>query len=105
MSRARFERLASDVLATMPEPVGPALALAAVRHRDVPPASPQAGEVPLVRLEVRGGRVVSLTIYRRPLEARAISALDLADLLRLSIAKEAADLLGLDLGDEWDDLD
>lgn len=105
-SRARFAQLTADVLSTMPEPVASALAGAPVRHVDVPDGAPRAdGGVPLVRIAAAGGRARAITVYRRPLEARAVSALDLTELLRVALAREAADVIGLDLGDEFDDLD
>lgn len=102
----RFARLAADVLATMPDPVASALRGAALRHLDVPPPPLVPDDaVPLVRVEAVGGRAAAIEIYRRPLEARAVSALDLAELLRVALAREAADVIGLDLGDGWDELD
>jgi hypothetical protein len=105
-SAARFARMTADVLTTMPEPVASAVRGAEVRHLDVPSAATSADEpVPLVRIEAAGRRARVLEVYRRPLEARARSALDLAELLRVAIAREAADVIGLELGEEWDDLD
>jgi hypothetical protein len=104
IDRTSFVRLADDVLETLPDPVGAALRGAAVRHRDVPPTEDGPDDpIPLVRVEGRAGRATVVEIYRRPLEARAVSALDLAELLRSAVAHEAADVLGLVLGEEWDD--
>jgi hypothetical protein len=106
-SSARFAQLTADVLTTMPEPVASAIRGAEVRHTDVPgePLDPAEDRVPLVRIRASGGRARVLEVYRRPLEARALSALDLAELLRVAIAREAADVIGLELGEEWDDPD
>jgi hypothetical protein len=103
-SRPRFAQITADVLATMPEPVAGALRGAEVRHLDVPPPARLEGDdVPLVHIEVSGGRAPRIEVYRRPIEVRALSALDLAELLRDALAHEAADVIGLDLGEEWDD--
>jgi hypothetical protein len=105
LSGARFVEMVDDIVATMPEPVGTALRGARVVTHDVPPpdARAVAGSVPLVRVIGRDGRARSLEVYRRPLEARALGRLDLAELLQSVIAHEAAAVLGLDLGEEWDD--
>jgi hypothetical protein len=95
----------------MPEPVGPVLAGAIVATTDVPPVEPGRDPgppevfVPLVRVEAAQRRVKRLEIYRRPVEARAVSVADMVDLLRHAIAHEAADALGIELGEEWDDPD
>jgi hypothetical protein len=105
-STARFARIAADVVATMPEPVRSALAGAEVVHREVPPGGARLdGSVPLVAVEGASGRARRVEIYRRPIEARAVSALDLVELLRVALAREVADVVGLELGEEWDDED
>jgi hypothetical protein len=105
LSAKRFIEMVDDVLGTMPEPVGSALHGAHVRTADVPPdeAVGADGLLPLVRIEGRGGRATQIEVYRRPLETRALGRLDLAELLQLALAREAATVLGLDLGEEWDD--
>ncbi len=101
---ARFRQLTADVLATLPDAVRAALRGAEVRHLDVPPSGAVSdGLVPLVRLKTQGTRIAVVEVYRRPLELRAASAADLADLLRLALAREVADALGLDLGEGWDE--
>jgi len=107
---ARFERLAREALATLPEELLEHLADAEVRIADLPPPPPAgaADEVALAAFEPpaagRPGRVV---VYRRPLEARALDRADLAELLRSAVGHEVADALGIevDLDDEWDDDD
>ena len=104
-SRARFRQLTADVLATLPDAVRAALRGADIRHGEVPPPAVLTGdEVPLVRLTTEGSRIAAVEVYRRPLEARAGSAPDLAELLRMALAREVAEALGLDLGDGWDEL-
>lgn len=105
-SSRRFARLVQDVLATLPDPVAGALDGALVRLRDVPAAAAPAGaEVPLAEVRPRAGRPPVVVLYRRPLELRALSARDLAELMRVAVVHEAAEALGLELGEEWDDLD
>ncbi len=88
----------------MPEPVASALRGAAVHHLEVPPPDLlERDEVPLVRIEAAGGRARTIEIYRRPIEIRSLSALDLAELLRVALAREAARVIGLDLGEDWDE--
>lgn len=103
-SHRRFAALLRDVLETLPDPVAAALRGASVRVVAVPPEEPQPAEaVPLLRVERRAGRPPALVVYRRPLELRALSTGDLAELLRLAVAQEAAAALGLELGPEWDE--
>jgi hypothetical protein len=105
LSSRRFAEMVADILATMPEPVGSALRGARVRTVDVPPADAALtdGWLPVVRVRCQAGRATEVEIYRRTLETRSMSRLDLAELLQISIAREAATALGLELGEEWDD--
>jgi predicted Zn-dependent protease with MMP-like domain len=78
----------------------------------VPTAAPEAmvyeteviedGAVPLARLLLAGrdgtGRQTPprIVVYRRPLEARSLDRLDLADLVHDVVVEQVANLLGLD---------
>lgn len=107
---ARFERLARDALATLPEELLEHLDDAEVRVDDLPALPSAVGgaadEVPLAVFErAAAGRPARVVVYRRPLEARALDRADLTELLRSAIGHEVADALGIDvdLDDEWDD--
>lgn len=103
----RFARLAEDALATLPEPLLDALEDAELEIVDVPPEPPPgADEVALAEFRPARGRVPArVTVYRRPLEARALARLDLVELVRMAVGREVAVALGLDidLDDEWED--
>ncbi len=98
----RFSRLVQEVLPTLPARLIEALADAQVVVDDVPPAG--AGDVPLARFDP-GSSPPRLTVYRRPLESRALSREELGELVRAAVGREVARALGLadDLGDDWDD--
>jgi predicted Zn-dependent protease with MMP-like domain len=100
-SARRFADLVDDVLATLPPPVREALASADVVIEEVPPSGtvPVDGILPLVRVQGRARQARRVAVYRRPVEARALSRLDLADVLGEALILEAASALGLDLGD------
>ncbi len=107
---ARFERLAREALATLPEELLEHLDDAEVRVDDLP-VLPSSGvghsdEVPLAVFErAAAGRRPRVVVYRRPLEARALDRADLTELLRSAIGHEVAEALGIDvdLDDEWDE--
>jgi predicted Zn-dependent protease with MMP-like domain len=106
-SAMRFERLADDALAALPEPVLEALATAELVLADVPADLELDGdsEVPLAAFAAaEGKRPARLTLYRRPLEARALTKLELVELIRLAAAREVAVSLNLDvdLDDDWE---
>ncbi len=100
-SARRFADLVDDVLGSLPPPVRQALATADVHILEVPPRGtvPVDGMLPLVAVQGRTGRATRVSVYRRPVEARALSRLDLADLLGEALIIEASRTLGLDLGD------
>ncbi|MCA1823616.1 MAG: metallopeptidase family protein [Mycobacteriales bacterium] len=100
-----FDELVLDAVEHFSERWAAELADLEVAVEDVPP-EPSAGSaaeqgVPLARLdrlERRGAaaRGARLTVYRRPVEARALDAIDLADLVHDVVLDQVADLLGLD---------
>ena len=102
---ARFQRIAEDAIATLPSPVLDALAEADLVLEEIPP-EPAAGEnvVPLAEFRPAGVERARVTVYRRPIEARAITRGEVADLVRLAVGREVAFTLGLDvdLDDDWD---
>ncbi|MBD5786399.1 metallopeptidase family protein [Cellulosimicrobium terreum] len=64
---------------------------------DVPPSDPapwETGGVPLGRcFPAESGRPARVVVYRRPVEARAIDAEDLEDLVRDVVVEQVAHLL------------
>jgi predicted Zn-dependent protease with MMP-like domain len=108
LDRGRFARLVEDVLAELPPSFLTHLEDTLVVVEDVPdvagePPPHPADEVPLARYDAatHGGRrerapAAQLRLYRRPLEARATSKLELSGLVREVIVLEVADHLGLD---------
>lgn len=63
-------------------------------------------DVPLARYErTPRSRRDRLTVFRRPIESRATSREELAEIARIAMAEEIADAMGIDLGEEWDDPD
>jgi predicted Zn-dependent protease with MMP-like domain len=106
----RFADLVEDVLATLPRILLDALSGARVVVEDVPPLGTrhlqESEEIPLARFEPAPDAV--LTVYRRPLEMRAVSRTELDDVVRLAVGEEVARATGIDeddLGDLWDDDD
>ncbi|CAN5260278.1 hypothetical protein BH20ACT8_BH20ACT8_16360 [soil metagenome] len=102
--RRRFVRLVADVLADLPAPLDAATAGTDVDVEEVPDwqgvvEEHEGDEVPLVRVFAEGGRVTRVVVYRRPLETRALSRMDLIDLLRVALVSELAEALGVDPDD------
>jgi predicted Zn-dependent protease with MMP-like domain len=100
----RFDRLVGEVLAELPGAVLDHLQQVELRLADVPP-TPAPGEIEevlLARYEPAGptGRAIRtparLTLYRRPIEARAHSKPELIALLREVLVRETARQLGID---------
>lgn len=100
-SRRRFTQLLAEALAALPGPVAAALATAEIRVTELPPP----GELSIAVAEVDGDTVVRLRVHRRPAELRAADRLDLVGLLRAAVGREVADVLGLDVDEDWDELD
>jgi predicted Zn-dependent protease with MMP-like domain len=102
----RFDRLVGEVLAELPAAVLDHLQQVELRLADVPPAPPpgEVEEVLLARYQLPGSpgpgvvhpTPARLTLYRRPLEARAHSKPELLTLLREVLVREAARQLGVD---------
>lgn len=103
----RFARLTEDALGTLPGPLLDALEDAELEIVDVPPEpSPDADDVALADFRPARGRVPArVTVYRRPLEARALARVELVELVRMAVGREVAVALGLDvdLDDGWDE--
>ena len=109
----RFQRLVEDAIAGLPAGLLVHLDGVQLAVTDLPPPDGPGGRADEVALgvyeaaPVRGGgrtpRPDRVTLYRRPLEARATSRPDLADLIRDTVVHELADHLGID-DDRLDEL-
>jgi predicted Zn-dependent protease with MMP-like domain len=127
-NRARFERLVADAVATLPPELLRELDRVQLWIEEVPPDPPGEGETPpLARYVVatpsrrRAGSAAAgsaaagsatgpaavpadrLILFRRPLELRATSKVDLAELVRFTVVHELAHHLGID-DDRLDEL-
>jgi predicted Zn-dependent protease with MMP-like domain len=108
-SGRRFSRLLDDALASLPPGLLAYLEQVQLRIEDVPPVE-DADDVPLSsytravppRVGLLGA-FDQLTVYRRPVEARARDRLELLELLRETIVHELATEHGLD-DDRLDEL-
>jgi predicted Zn-dependent protease with MMP-like domain len=99
----RFERISQDAISTLPGEILAALDDADLVVTDIPPDGDR--EVPLAEfVPRRGPERPRVTLYRRPLEARASGRVELSELVRLAVGREVALTLGLDidLDDDWD---
>jgi predicted Zn-dependent protease with MMP-like domain len=102
----RFDRLVGEALGDLPAPVLEHLQRVQLRLADVPPAPVhgETEEVLLARYERTvpgqgpdaGSVAARLTLYRRPIEARAHSKPELLLLLREVLVREVALQLGID---------
>lgn len=101
----RFDRLVGEALGDLPAPVLEHLQRVQLRLAEVPPApgSEEVEEVLLARYERTPGHgrdaavhPPQLTLYRRPIEARAHSKPELVLLLREVLVREVAVQLGID---------
>lgn len=96
---ARFARLVTDALATLPVPLRRHLDGVTVRTEEVPPPAPD-GQPALVELHLAAPAGSSrVTVYRRPLEMRAAGRDELAELVRAVVVDRLADHHG------WSDED
>jgi predicted Zn-dependent protease with MMP-like domain len=114
-SADRFARLVDDALSSLPRGFLPYLEHVLVRVEDIPPADPVgAGEEVLLGLYEGVPRTARdplappihpdrITLYRRPLEARARNRRDLAELVRHTVVHEVAHHFGID-DDRLDEL-
>lgn len=98
----RFDRLVGEALGDLPTPVLEHLRGVQLRIADLPPG-PGPGEAEEIRLahyEQVAPTVerpaAHLTLYRRPIEARAHSKPELLQLLREVLVREVALQLGID---------
>lgn len=103
----RFERLVHDALATLPPDLLRELDRIQVDVDDLPPRPLDGtdGEVALGRYEAASrltppsdlaGPPDRITLFRRPIEARATNRAELAEIVRITVVQELADHLGLD---------
>ena len=110
----RFARLVDDAVATLPKDFLPYLADVQITVAEVPPADPvgRGDEILLGLYEgvPRTERDVlppllpdRITLFRRPLEARARNRRDLAELVRHTVLHEVAHHFGID-DDRLDEL-
>lgn len=101
---SRFADLTRDALRELPDELQAAVADAELVIDEVPPEPSVARpDVPLAVVHLGGG-APRVTVYRRPLESRALDRAELTDLLRAAIGRQIAEILGIDLAD-WDDPD
>lgn len=107
---ARFDRLIGQVLADLPGPVLAHLRDVDLRLADIPPPNPEGTSVvvPLAHYDPAGRSLAGrqrarLTLFRRPIEARARSKEELLALLRELLVREVAVQLGID-DDRLEDL-
>ena len=104
----RFDRVVGDALRSLPAPLLEHLQRVEVHLTDLPPTTTAGGadQVPLGRYETadtaRWRRRAAhrstdrLVLYRRPLEARARSRVELVALVREVVVHEVAHHLGID---------
>ena len=102
----RFVRLVEDAIATLPDRLGAPLAGVPLHVAEIPPADDaRPGFVTLAQVHLAGPRArraSRLTVYRRPLESRSRTRVELVDLIRTAVGMEVARALGID--DDLDDL-
>jgi predicted Zn-dependent protease with MMP-like domain len=121
LTAARFERLVEDAIATLPGELLRELDRVDVVVSDVPPPLGASGDPPpLGRYEPARRQRPSarsspgtrpsppagrdrLTLFRRPLELRATTRIELAELVRSTVVHELAHHLGID-DDRLDEL-
>ena len=110
----RFDRLVDDALASLPQELLDYIENVQIVIEDVPPADVlgEGDEVLLglyqgVPRTVRGADLPYLpdriTLYRRPIEARATSKIELAEVVRETVVHEVAHHFGID-DDRLDEL-
>lgn len=107
----RFQRLVSEAVTSLPRGLLAYLADVQVAVEDIPP-DPVGSDEQLVLSRYHPGRTAGpgaaapvdrLTVYRRPLEARALDRLDLVHLVQDTIVQELAQRFALD-DDRLDEL-
>jgi predicted Zn-dependent protease with MMP-like domain len=113
-STARFDRLIDDAIATLPKDLLAYLENVQITVADVPPPDPmgQGDElllglyqgVPRTERDFGAPHLPDrITLFRRPLEARAHDKHDLADLVQETVVHELAHHFGID-DDRLDEL-
>ncbi len=114
LTRDRFDRLVDDALASLPQELLDYIENVQIVVEDVPPGNAlgQGDEVLLglyqgVPRTVRSADLPLLpdriTLYRRPIEARATTKAELADVVRETVVHEVAHHFGID-DDRLDEL-
>lgn len=111
-SPARFDRLVDDAIATLPRGLLVYLDGVLIAIEDLPPADPlgtgeelvlglfQDGPRRSAEAATRGARI---TLYRRPIEARARNRYELADIVQETVVHEIAHRFDID-DDRLDEL-
>lgn len=100
----RFTRLVQDVVDTLPRRLLEAVADAEIVVEDVPVPDAAGAQVALARFDP-AAVPPRLTVYRRPLESRALSREELDEVVRAAVGRGVARALGIaeDLPDDWDE--
>ncbi|MFA9445107.1 metallopeptidase family protein [Egicoccus sp. AB-alg6-2] len=100
----RFDRLVDDAVGGLPDELLRYLDEVEMAVAEVPPGGADEREVVLGRLRRLpanassrgpGAATARLTVYRRPLEARAHNRADLLELIQLVVVQELADHFGI----------
>lgn len=96
---SRFRQLVEEAVDSLPERLAAPLENADLVVAAVPPPGATAPDGSVLLAAFAGSR---LTVYRRPLEAQAVSHGDLEETLRVAVGQAVARGLGVD--DDPDDL-
>jgi predicted Zn-dependent protease with MMP-like domain len=110
----RFERLVEDAIASLPRQLLAHLDNVQITVADVPPPDPDTGEdelllglyqgVPRTERELDAAALPDrITLFRRPIELRARSRTELAEIVRETVVHEIAHHFGID-DDRLDEL-
>ena len=98
----RFSQLVGDAVSSLPAQQSDPLRGADLVVGDVPPPG-ETITLAEFRAGAGAGRPPVLTVYRRPLEARADSRAELEDVLRIAVGEAVARALGItDIDDLFD---
>jgi len=102
----RFAGLVEDAVGALPEVLREAVDDAELVVEEVPEGPGADGEPALATFRpARRGERARITVYRRPLELRALSRGELGELIRLAVGRQIVEVTGLeaDLDDWWDE--
>jgi predicted Zn-dependent protease with MMP-like domain len=102
---ARFSDLVEDALTELPSALAEAVAGIDMVIEDVPPVGERAlvdQAVPLARMVEQAG-TRRLVVYRRPLELRGTTRLEVIEAVRIAVGEEVARHLGLDFDELFGD--